>query len=910
MTAPAPSVSTSLARWRDNLIDLTRRNPLLALRPTKSTFLVISRPGAQAVFDRLVRAGKPWSFWMPPVDEDDEEQPEGVVSALDLEKLELRDNELLCADLGRKQLLRVLTNLYRRSEADYRERGLHILYVACGVLEWRDPDGAETFRSPLVLVPVALTRSGLREPFRLAPVDDDPLLNPALQARLLQDFDFRLPEPPEDWEDKTLASYLDEVEAAIAGLPGWRVERGAVLTLFSFFKGVIHQDLGDNAERVKAHPLVRALAGEAVGDALTGEALPDPQELDAAEPPEKTFHILDADASQRLCLEAAAKGHSFVLHGPPGTGKSQTIANLIADCLAGGKKVLFVSEKMAALEVVYKRLRAVGLGDFCLELHSHKASKRAVVAELYRCLEERRQPSAGDGGEDFGKLSQRREQLNRYAEALHAPREPLRRTAWWALGELTRCAAAPAVALGPVPPSEITAAWLEEGRQAVGRLQQLGHVQEQGPDFPWYGFKAGERYTLKLRDEVNGLLEKARTRLDRLAAVADEFGRRLGARGPVPWLLRVGELLDASPKPPAHWLTATDLPQLAADLERCASEYQQRARGREPLTARYGESVWSLPEGTAAKVDQAWHAAAPLLGPGDEKGAALLTRQQALRGWAADTQRRVPGWAGDARILEKWLDVRLPLGAGGSAEGGKDDPSPQGLRRLLRLATLCMSDTPPEKPWVTDPQALEAARTLIASARPQFADYHQRRAKLLQSYTEKFFEDLDLDYLAERFRGPYARWTRFFSLQYRRDRRAIARRSRSGLMPSTIWQDAPEANDLMKLRGRLESEGASRLGVLGRYEKGLDTDFEAAERATRIAADAVEVARDLDCEALPQKLVDALGGGNPATEKIRAAAKRLHDSLGPWLHATDELRVVLASDPLPGTGAPLDDIAL
>src|SRR5207253_1430675 len=128
---------------------------------------------------------------------------------------------------------------------------------------------------------------------------------------------------------------------------------------------------------------------------LAAAELPDVQELDAVQPPEKTFPILDADASQLLCLEAVARGHSFVLQGPPGTGKSQTIANLIADCLAGGKTVLFVSEKMAALEVVYKRLRAVGLGDYCLELHSHKANKREVVAELSRCLEERR-PADGD----------------------------------------------------------------------------------------------------------------------------------------------------------------------------------------------------------------------------------------------------------------------------------------------------------------------------------------------------------------------------------------------------------------------------------------------------------------------------------------------------------------------------------
>src|SRR5262249_54070808 len=145
---------------------------------------------------------------------------------------------------------------------------------------------------------------------------------------------------------------------------------------------------------------------------------------------------------------------------------------------------------------------------------------------------------------------------------------------------------------------------------------------------------------------------------------------------------------------------------------------------------------------------------------------------------------------------------------------------------------------------------------------------------------------------------------------YRRDRRAIARRSRSGQMPRTVWQDAPEAQALEQERARLEGEGPARRAALGRYEKGLKTDFDAAERATRVAAEAVEVARALDCGGLPQKLVEALSGATPPTEKIRAAAKRLHDSLGAWLHTTEELQAFLPADALPGTGAPLEESAL
>jgi very-short-patch-repair endonuclease len=916
MSNPLPSVASALTRWRNNLIDLTRRNPLLAMRETRTSALTLSHPGGPAIFQRLIQEGKACTFWLPPVDEDAEhagtEPP-----AIDWAHIQTKPGEIVCGDLARRELLRNLTNLYRRANAEYRERGLRILHVALGVLEWRDQDNTESFRSPLVLLPVELVRSSLREPFKLQPIEEDPILNPALVARLKQDFDFALPAAPEDWEEKDVAGYQKEVEAAITGLPGWRVEPTAVLTLFSFFKGVMYRDLEDNAAKLSEHPLVRALAGEAVGDALAGAELPAEDELDVAQTPETTYSVLDADASQRLCIEAALRGHSFVLHGPPGTGKSQTIANLIAEFIANGKKVLFVSEKMAALEVVYNRLRAVGLGDYCLELHSHKASKRAVVNELRRCLEERRQPDKQTHQEDFAKLQQRREQLTKYVLALHMSREPLHRSAWWALGELTRTAGVPSVPWSLAEGVEMTPTWLGEARQAMQRAQQLWHIQDQGQAYPWYGFKVGERYTLKLRDEVISLLEKAKKQVDRLVTVADQYATQIGARGSVAWLLRAGELLETSPRPPAAWLSATDLPELTADLEKCADLYKQRGQARDPLTARYGAGLWSLPEGTAAGIEQAWHAAAPLLATGDDRGAGLLTRQQLLRGWAADTQKRIPGWLTEAHTIERWLNVTVPQGAGADAAAprtadrpqGKLDPSPHWLRRLLRLANLCASENAPEKHWVLDPQALANAQQLVESDRPVFVNYHATRAKLLETYTEQLFE-LELDRIAAGFAGPYKSFWRFFNMDYRRDRRAIARRSHEYQMPKSITVDIFVARDMVQEQKRLQNEQPARKAVLGRYEKGLATDLDAAERATRVAEEAVEILREIGHESLPDKFVEALSAASPPPEKVRAAIKRLHESLGAWHHTTQELSGYLPMEALPGTGQPLEESAV
>jgi DNA polymerase III delta prime subunit len=914
MSSPSSAVVAALQRWRSDLLDLSHRNPLLHLKPRRSCLLTISQPDPQAILEQL-RAGKSWSFWLPTTEENRQRgQPE--------------TNELVCADLDRAELLHVLTGLYRWALTDYQELGLYLLHLALGVLEWRDDDG-QTFHSPLVLLPVELARPSLHEPFRLTQAEDA-FLNPALQTRLLQDFDFRLPPFDPDGK-KTLTTHLEEVREAIAGLPGWQGESAALLTRFPFFKGVTHQDLLDNAQRMAEHPLVRALAGVPSSETFARIEAPDEHELDEVPPPEEAFHVLDADSSQRRCLEAASRGQSLVLLGPPGTGKSQTIANLIADCLARGKTVLFVSEKMAALDVVHQRLCQVGLDDFCLELHSHKANKRVVIAELLRCLELPAEPPPAVPPADSERLRQCRQQLSVYVDALHRPREPLQQSVWWALGELARCHDLPALPLTLPEGTELTAAWLEEARQALERARQLWHVRKD-PDFPWRGFKL-ERYNLQLRDEVIGLIDKARTRLDRLLAVAQEYGRQLGVTGSVAWLLKLDELLEATPKPPSQWLTADDLSELAADLDRCAASHQGQGAARGPLTAKYGSGIWQLPEGTAAQLEETWRQVRLLLAPSDEAGANFLKLQQQLRGWAADTQRRVPGWLTEARTLEKWLGVPLPVGAAASVAGaetlGSSDPGTNRgfaapapaaqadklgpslamLRRLLRLANLCQSDTPPERAWVLDPAARQKAQTLIAQVRPDFTAYRQGKAALLERYTEDFFE-LDLERMGKAFDGFYRSFLRIFSASYRRDRRSIRRRTRTRTVLPTMADDVRAGRDLVVMQRRLEEQTAERRPVLGRYEKGLDTALDAAERAIKVAAEALELVRQLKCETVPERLADALCAPGPPPEKVRAAARRLHDSLAAWWQHTQELRAVLPLDLFPQVGQPLEEAAL
>ena len=700
------------------------------------------------------------------------------------------------------------------------------------------------------------------------------------------------------------ASTLDDA------LIRWRTN----LALLSPSRGDLERDLEDNAEEVAAHFFIRALAGEAPAKP---PALPEEEDLDALQDPAETFYVLDADGSQGMCLEAAKRGHSFVMLGAPRSGRKQTIVNLIAEALAKKKKILVVSTVSAALETIAGRLRQAGLDDYCLEAWGSSVDVASRLADLGR---KGAPPSVAPP--EFQKLNECRTRLTAYVQALHAIRAPLQRSAWSMLGELVKLADVPSLPLGlalsrptsgvsetsEVFVTEVNASWLEEARQAVQRLQQLGHIREEA-DFPWRGFKA-DRYTKQLRDDVSGLLERVRGRLDRLLTVAENYAGQVGCQGPVAWLVKIGELLEsAAANLSADWLKAGNLAELGRDLDHCAGEYQRLGSARTPLTERYGSSIWQLAEGTAAAVDQAWRAAAPLSPPGDGRGGGLLSHQQQLRGWAADTQRRIPGWITEARTLEKWLAIALPRGAGAQADQCKTDPGILHLRQLQRLANLCMTENPPERTWVHNPQTLEEARALIAANKQAFADFHRRRNALLEVYKETFFE-LELGRMAVGFAGPYQSWLRIFNRQFRRDRRALRRRTKTEILRNTVAQEVQAGSEVLAEKTRLEAEQPKRQNLLGRYENGLDTDLEAAEKGTRVAAEAVELVHKLGFTTLPPRFVDVLCGGSAPPEKIRAAAKRLHDSLAAWQHATQELKNYLPMEHLPRTGAALEESAL
>jgi hypothetical protein len=335
-----------------------------------------------------------------------------------------RDTNLQ-TDLSGGDLDANLLAISRRAHTTLEEQGFNALYLALGFLEWSERNET-TRRAPILLVPVELKRRSLASRFRLVRLEDEVLLNPALTYKLEQEHGITLSELASDVEAIDPDAVFGELSEKIAALEGWRVTTQISLALFSFTKLVMYRDLERHQAQVLAQPLARRLLG---GE----DALPEPR--DAAAAPAPHHLVLDADGSQRRAIQTVLAGHDLVLEGPPGTGKSQTIANMIAELLGRGQTVLFVSEKMAALEVVQSRLTEVGLGDSCLQLHSRKANKRALIEELGRTLE---LDPAPDHAEDdvLDEAVEQSDQLDTHARQLHHPWGTAEVTPWQILSGL------------------------------------------------------------------------------------------------------------------------------------------------------------------------------------------------------------------------------------------------------------------------------------------------------------------------------------------------------------------------------------------------------------------------------------------------------------------------------------------
>ena len=582
-------VEKQLDAARQQLLDLTLRNRLLNFRKTRRSTLTVVDEIPREIYDRLVLREKAMQFLPAPEVAEEKEAPapeeeaveqvqpdsevtveeapapeepapqpplapeESAADASDLteeEKAvlwgptteeakpeEKHVDRFLQTDLPRAALQEQLFTIHQKARSVFEEQGYTVLYLALGFLKWFDAADADTLRmAPLVLVPVELNRRSVRGAFKVAWTGEDIFANISLQAKLSEAGislpDLNMPEDKAEIDD-----YFRAVSDVISDRKGWEVAPDIYLGFFSFTKFVMYKDLDPDS-----WPAERPLADQ---DLLRGILEPSPADTDGGFSEEDidekltardAYHIMDADPSQIAVIEDIKAGRNLVVEGPPGTGKSQTIANVIAELLAGGKRVLFVSEKMAALEVVKERLDRAGLGDFCLELHSRKSNKKEVLKELERTTGSGARTYASPE-EDFDRLEGLKQELDGYAAALRDPCGDLGHSPFslFGLREGVRRhfedSGRPMPAVDLRDPEQWTR---EDWSQARLRLENLRDALSMIGDVKahaWYGCSPG---VVLPSDEgpLRTLLEKCQKALTDLEAAVTELIQACGARQP------------------------------------------------------------------------------------------------------------------------------------------------------------------------------------------------------------------------------------------------------------------------------------------------------------------------------------------------------------------------------------------
>lgn len=417
-----------LAKWKSKLLDLTLRNRLLNFKATKTTLQLVA-PNLGALEDKLAVGNefklKPLPSLMEGSDPRSAEVHAGRSGRAPLDDMatESLANSELIGRASSDALDASLLALFSAARTGLEEGGANTLYLALGMLKWTEVEGAESSHlAPILLIPVSLTRQSVKSGFRLRRHDDEAIVNPTLLQLLKSTFELSIPgldsALPTDESGVDVPRILQAFRIAVREIAGWEVLDQAHLGIFSFTKYLMWKDLQDRTEALKNNRVVKHLI-ENPGKAFAF----DPSEqrerrLDDYKPQEILSPKL-ADSSQLQALCAVDAERDLVLEGPPGTGKSQTITNLIAHTLAKGKSVLFVSEKMAALEVVHRRLSDVGLGPFCLELHSAKASKAGVLQQLGAALSVTSSRTVADWNREAERLAALRQDLNALVHALH-----------------------------------------------------------------------------------------------------------------------------------------------------------------------------------------------------------------------------------------------------------------------------------------------------------------------------------------------------------------------------------------------------------------------------------------------------------------------------------------------------------
>ena len=855
-----------LRRWREELIDLGWKNRLLYFRHLRSGSLEFEL-AAGDVWRRLRRSGRSasWGVFLPSPESDDGEVIDPEVPPQPYPRT---DELVVVESLGKKRsdIEKSLRTLRRKSRSEFMDAGLHVLYLGLGMLSWPETGSDETVRSPLYLLPAELEHDPITDSWRLIEsADAEPAINPVLAAALDRNYDIRLPSLDELGDD----SYTEAIEAIRAILPDrepWAIDEKVVLSTFSFHKDAIYRDLGENEDRIVAHDLIQLLVeGPASGMLDAVDFAPVPEEhLDDRHPAEELTCILDADASQRQCVVAAGAGRSFVMSGPPGTGKSQTIANSIAQLLYDGKTVLFVSEKAAALDVVLKRLADLHVDEFVLELHSHKATRKAVAQELGEALTKRPNAPVGITDDDRDRAAELRRLLTDHAIAINEVRRPLGRSVHDVVGEIVSIDSSPVAALTTLETSGLSARRFGRMLEEAERLSENWAPFERGSAFLWrdMAWKDASRTSVI---QCRSLVEDHRSAAATLHRLCKEIHEELHlvddpAPGDIDWLSALIDLIERRPPISPDWLSVNNLDLVSEQVEHLAELAEEMLSVESDLSAWHPE--WcELDPAASAQLLQALATAETLDPPLSVLPDLTVSELRDVRSACDAAADHIQSAREHASPLLDAFEFR-------------SEATVKSLATLADLGKLARSESPPEPNWFHGDR-LRMARAAVSALEPLVSEWRDYATELRHTFKREALE-LELAGLRQRFAALH-RGVRKLSKQYRRDKKDLASATVIGAVTKQVIERLDDAVLWQETDQQLRSEITHHADALGEYWRGLDdTDFEQIGQAIEVAGRAIERSGNTVSQS---SLARVIGRGSELVATAAAAAERTSEEV-------------------------------
>lgn len=788
--------------WKKRLLDLSKRNVLINFKEAKRSNLKITSPSLEEMFKALVLEEKIFKF---PYAQKIESDINGDELPVDEHKGDIETNRTLT------DLRKTLKAIRAKAKLMQEEQGVNILYVTFGSLTWKENESSDnTLTSPLILVPVRLQLDSLTSPYTLSLGDDDIVVNPTLSHCLENEFGIDLP----NFNGENISDYLLNVASTVNN-KGWTINEDVHLALLSFLKINMYKDLENNLDKISSSQVLSAIAQEGTIQADLSD-LAD-FDHDNKTRPIDIFQVVDADSSQQDAILLSKKGASFVLQGPPGTGKSQTITNIIAEALADGKKVLFVSEKMAAIQVVANRLEAAGLSEFCLTLHNHKVSKKTILDNLADCLQINRRKVPQSTLDHLRELEDSRKKLNDYKDQLHTTWSALNATIFEINGELAKLDHAPNLIFPIQAPEAVTRDGLGDRKSVLKELERtLDKKTEDYRTNVWRGVTI-ERLTNELRHDIHSKINGLVPIIQKVATIYDECSNTLhldlgGRLEDIENLLSILSIARETPSFISEWIES-DIDRLIAQCDEFAEKYATLQALSEDISREYASDIWRI---NAAKCKESVAATMTILRE-SVRLPEVFDIPQIKQSTAALESLR----ARISKARDLYLEIAAILPSLGKT------PTFGRLHQVIRLAHILNAcDAIPES-WCDYDEIISAIQQIDVTEKLH-KDLTAKRDAILKSFDKEVFE-IDYYTLLKKFRADYkSSLTRIFSSDYRKDLGSIQQYVNNGSKLNyesahALLQQLKEHSDLQE---RVKSQSRLWFNAYGELYNDQDTDWE------------------------------------------------------------------------------------